>query len=121
MAKDNSTPFVVVRAGPANTKGLAKDEQRVALWEPDQPMHPRTQEFPNGGEAFVAGPNARLVAKTPEVVLRIRDERLEELTGKDAENLKFAPVGPDGTTVVDVGKATSPSIESATGAAPTEG
>lgn len=102
--------FIVVRAGKASRKPPIdrQSEGRVALSEQHY-EHPRTDEFPEGGEAFVAGLKPTLVAKTPEVVLRLRNETLEEVTDKNP-TLKHQPVDINGN-VVPISAATSPALE----------
>lgn len=67
--------YLVVLPGPATTKG------KCALWE-THPDHPKTREFPQGGETFVANLVPRVVARTTEVNIRLGDKRLKEVTDK---------------------------------------
>jgi hypothetical protein len=67
--------YLVVAPGPKTPKG------KCALWEV-HPDHPKTREFPQGGETFVANLVPRVVARTPEVNLRLADKRLKEVTDK---------------------------------------
>lgn len=64
--------YTFVLPGSKTPKG------HVALWE-QFPGHPKTTEFPEGGEAYVANLQPRLVAKTPQVLLRLGDGRLKEV------------------------------------------
>lgn len=66
-----------VQAGPATPKG------KVALWE-RHPSHPASADFEEGGEVFVAhDQKPKKVALTPEVALRLREERLVQVAGPD--------------------------------------
>lgn len=75
--------YLFVLPGPKTPKG------RVGLSE-THPDHPKTREFPQGGEAFVANLLPRIVARTPEVNLRLGDKRLKEVDGKDKDALASA-------------------------------
>lgn len=72
--------LVCVKSGPKTEK------DRVALWELDD-QHPATTEFPEGGEVFVANAKPRWVHRTPEVNLRLRDQRLVEVQNSNTQGL----------------------------------
>lgn len=100
--------FIVVRAGPKAEKTRSDGGNRVALYE-QSPDHPRTEEFPEGGEAFVAGPEPVLVGKTPQVVLMLRNDYLAEVTDKSFK-LKHQPLDAKGN-IVPIAGASSPASE----------
>ena len=89
----DATPFALVLPGPKTPKGS------VALFEAHY-LHPKTTEFPEGGQAFVANTKPRIVARTPQVNIRIADGRLVEVDpkalyrGKDFSRLPHLALDP---------------------------
>lgn len=71
-------------------KSNLKDKARVALWE-KHPAHPKSQQFPEGGEIFIADDQEHKVAETPAVLGAIREEKLVRAGGFEA----VAPAKPD--------------------------
>lgn len=76
MADKAESPYILVLPGPKTPRGS------VALWEKNTD-HPKTAEFPQGGEAYVANTKPRWVAKTPAVNIRLADGRLKEVNAAD--------------------------------------
>lgn len=74
---------IYVKAGPGTPKG------RVALWEVD-PQHPKSDEFPEGGEVFIAGDKVVKVATTSKVNLRLRNDQLVQVDGPSGKKTKAA-------------------------------
>lgn len=96
--------YVYVKAGPNN------DKDRVALWDTNYD-HPFTDEYPDGGEVFVAGSLPRIAARTPAVNRAIHDGVLVEVKEADAINNPrvHQPIDPNTMKVVSLSKASSPS------------
>lgn len=53
---------------------------KVALWE-RHPAHPKSKQYPEGGEIFVADDQVHEVAETPAVLLAIKDDKLVRVEG----------------------------------------
>jgi len=108
--------YLVVAPGPKTPKG------KCALWEVHGD-HPKTREFPQGGETFVANLVPRVVARTPEVNLRLADKRLREVDSKDSKTLALAMPAIDPITNKELAPGALPPVDPnagvGTGEAPT--
>lgn len=61
-------------------KSALTNPAQVALWE-RHPAHPASEQFPNGGEIFIADDKEHQVAETPAVNLAIKDDKLVKVDG----------------------------------------
>jgi hypothetical protein len=61
-------------------KSNLDDTSKVALWE-RHPAHPKSDQFPGGGEIFIADDQEHQVAETPAVLLAIKDDKLVRIEG----------------------------------------
>jgi hypothetical protein len=67
-----------------------KDKARVALWEV-HPDHPKSTQYPAGGEIFVTGEGEHKVAETPGVLRALREEKIVKAGGEMAGAKKVEP------------------------------